>query len=96
MPRATAQTRPIVNTARGLLAEALPMIKEQGLTLVGITLGNLEDERAVQLTLPFGRNADGSLDATLDDLHDRFGSGVVTRAVLLGRDQGLAVPLLPD
>ena len=37
-----------------------------------------------------------SLDATLDELRDRFGSTAVTRAVLLGRDQGISVPLLPD
>ncbi|MEZ0292143.1 MAG: hypothetical protein ACAH82_06355, partial [Solirubrobacteraceae bacterium] len=37
-----------------------------------------------------------SLDATLDALRDRFGSTAVTRAVLLGRDQGISVPLLPD
>ncbi len=37
-----------------------------------------------------------SLDATLDALRDRFGSTAVTRAVLLGRDQGVSVPLLPD
>ena len=32
----------------------------------------------------------------LDDVRDRFGSAAVTRAVLLGRDQGLSVPMLPD
>jgi len=29
-------------------------------------------------------------------VRDRYGSKAVTRAVLLGRDQGLSVPLLPD
>jgi DNA polymerase-4 len=29
-------------------------------------------------------------------VRDRFGSDAVTRAVLLGHDQGLPVPLLPD
>ena len=37
-----------------------------------------------------------ALDAALDEVRDRFGSEAVTRAVLLGRDQGLSVPLLPD
>ena len=46
-------------------------------------------------TLPFERhNAD--LDAALDQVRERFGADAVTRAVLLGRDQGLTVPLLPD
>ena len=30
------------------------------------------------------------------DIRDRYGSDAVTRAVLLGRDPGVAVPLLPD
>ena len=37
-----------------------------------------------------------ALDAALDSVRDRFGTTAITRAVLLGRDQGLAVPLLPD
>jgi DNA polymerase-4 len=36
------------------------------------------------------------LDAALDELRDRFGSSVIKRAVLLDRDEGLSVPLLPD
>ena len=31
-----------------------------------------------------------------DDVRERFGSDAITRAVLLGRYQGLTVPLLPD
>jgi DNA polymerase IV len=32
----------------------------------------------------------------LDDIRERFGSDAITRAVLLGRDHGPSVPLLPD
>jgi DNA polymerase-4 len=96
LPEATAQTQTILATARGLLAAATPMIRRQGLTLVGVSLANLYDDDAVQLALPFDRHRAGALDATLDELRDRFGSAAVTRAVLLGRDQGEAVPLLPD
>jgi DNA polymerase IV len=92
--QATARTQAILDTARELLAAAMPTIKAQGCTLVGISLTNLEDDHAVQLALPFDRAS--ALDATLDDLRDRFGTGAVTRAVLLGRDPGLSVPLLPD
>ncbi len=45
---------------------------------------------------PFERVRRSALDAALDDIRDRYGSDAVTRAVLLGRDQGVAVPLLPD
>ena len=72
------------------------MIERRGLTLVGIAVGNLDDHGAVQLPLPFDRYAGGALDVALDGVRERFGSASVTRAVLLGREQGLSVPLLPD
>jgi len=96
LPEATAQTQTILATARGLLAVASPTIRRQGLTLVGVSLANLHNDDAIQLALPFDRRRAGALDATLDELRDRFGSAAVTRAVLLGRDQDEPVPLLPD
>jgi DNA polymerase-4 len=96
LPQPTAHTETILATARGLLAVAMPTIERRGLTLVGLSVANLADDRAVQLVLPFVRNADGALDAALDELRERFGADAVTRAVLLGRDQGLEMPLLPD
>ena len=53
IPEATAQTETILAEARELLAAAMPMIERDGLTLIGIALGNLGDDRAVQLALPF-------------------------------------------
>jgi DNA polymerase-4 len=91
---ATAHTQTILVTARELLVAALPLIERQGITLIGISLGNLENDDAIQLALPLDRQR--ALDATLDDVRDRFGSTAITRAVLLGRDPGIAVPLLPD
>jgi DNA polymerase IV len=96
LAEATAQTYTILVTARGLLAAAMPMIERQGITLLGIALSNLEDADAVQLALPFERGRAIALDAALDDVRTRFGSDAITRAVLLGRDPGLTVPLLPD
>jgi nucleotidyltransferase/DNA polymerase involved in DNA repair len=96
LPEATAETHTILFAARGLLAAAMPMIEHQGLTLVGVTLANLDDDNAIQLTLPFDRRSRSALDAAIDHVHERFGAAAVTRAVLLGRDQGLQVPLLPD
>jgi DNA polymerase-4 len=94
--RATAETQTLLTVARELLTTALPMIERRGLTLVGIAVGNLDDHGAVQLPLPFDRYAGGALDVALDGVRERFGSASVTRAVLLGREQGLSVPLLPD
>jgi DNA polymerase-4 len=96
MPHATAETEIILATARGLLAAATPLIEARGITLVGMAVANLDDDGAVQLPLPFDRYAGGALDAALDRVRDRFGSAAVTRAVLLGRDPGFSVPLLPD
>jgi DNA polymerase IV len=96
LPGATAQTQTILATARGLLATALPMIETRGITLLGVALANLEDDDAIQLALPLDDARPGALDAALDDIRDRYGSAAITRAVLLGRDQGLTVPLLPD
>jgi DNA polymerase-4 len=94
LARATTQTEPILATARALMAEATPMIGRRGITLVGLSLANLEDYRAVQLALPFDRRT--ALDLALDDVRDRFGSEAITRAVLIGHDQGVVMPLLPD
>ena len=96
LPRATAHTHTILDAARALLAAAMPMIRAKGITLVGIAISNLDDDGAVQLALPFARGSGGALDAALDDVRDRFGSAAVTRAVQIGRDQGLTVPMLPD
>ena len=96
LSHATAQTGTVLGAARELLASAHPMIESQGITLVGVALSNLEDDGAVQLTLPLDSERARALDATLDNVRDRFGSVAITRAVLLGRDQGLSVPLLPD
>jgi DNA polymerase-4 len=96
LSQSTAHTPTILAVARGLLASALPMIERQGITLIGITFGNLSDDRAIQLALPFERGGTSAVDETLDHVRDRFGSAAITRAVLLGRDRGLSVPLLPD
>jgi DNA polymerase IV len=48
------------------------------------------------LGLPLDRYSGYALDAALDEVRARFGGTAVTRAVLLGRDQGITVPLLPD
>jgi DNA polymerase IV len=94
MPEPTSHTQTILATASGLLTLCMPTIAQRGLTLIGIALTNLSDEGGVQLTLPFDRSRE--LDAALDSIRERFGSGAITRGVLLGRDPGPWVPLLPD
>ncbi|MHB1837386.1 MAG: DinB/UmuC family translesion DNA polymerase, partial [Solirubrobacteraceae bacterium] len=90
----TARTATLVKAAHALLYEALPVISQRGLTLIGIALTNLGDEGATQLALPFDRTP--QLDRTLDSIRRRFGAAAVTRGSLVGRDLGPWVPLLPD
>jgi DNA polymerase-4 len=96
LPRPTAHTQTILLALRDLLAETLPMIERQGLTLIGIAMANLDDDDSLQLVLPFDRESGNALDDAVDGLNDRFGSSTVTRAVLLGKDPGISVPLLPE
>jgi len=96
LPQATAETQTILATANGLLTATMPVIERRGLTLIGVTLHNLIDDRAVQLVLPFDQHSAGALDAAVDGVRDRFGTAAITPAVLLGRDLGPSVPLLPD
>jgi DNA polymerase-4 len=94
MREATADTHAILETAAALLRASRPLIARRGLTLVGISLTNLADQGAVQLVLPFERSRD--LDRALDEVRDRYGSAAITRGVLVGRDAGIAMPMLPD
>ena len=96
LSEATGHTETIVATARDLLRAAAPLIERKGITLVGVAFANLHDEDAIQLALPLDGERASALDAALDEVRERFGSEAITRAVLLGRERGLSVPLLPD
>lgn len=97
LPRATASTDAVLGAARELVAAAAPLIAERGLTLVGFAVSNIDRDGAAQLELPFGRAGDPiALDAAVDEVRQRFGNASVTRGVLLGREPGLEMPMLPD
>ncbi len=96
LARATAHTATVLAAVRTLLAAAMPEIERRGVTLVGVAIQNLDDDRAVQLILPFDHQSEDALDAALDGVRDRFGTASVTRAVLLGHHHHPSVPLLPD
>ena len=96
LPEATGDTLALLTAGRVLLGDALPMIERRGITLIGITFSNLFSDDAVQMALPFDGDSSAAIDWTLDGIRDRFGSKAVTRGILLGRSDGLQVPLLPD
>ncbi|MFG1840691.1 DNA polymerase IV [Micromonospora sp. NPDC049175] len=93
--KATADTTPLLAAARALLRAALTEIDRRGVTLIGVSVGNLDDN-PVQPELPFHRDPGAELDAAVDAVRDRFGSAALTRAVLLGRGPAVEMPLLPD
>ncbi len=96
LPHGTSSSGPVLAAARALLAEAAPTVAARGLTLVGITVANLDGESdGGQLELPLGDATGDRLDAALDTVRDRFGPTAVTRASLAGRDPGLAAHMLP-
>jgi DNA polymerase IV len=96
LDEATAESRAIFDTARGLLAAEASLVERRGLTLVGVAVSNLADDTPVQLAFPFGRRYELELDLAVDEIRTRFGLDAIKRAVLLGRDTGFAMPLLPD
>jgi len=93
---ATATGVDVAAAARGLLDAARPLIRERGITLVGVALTNLESDDMVQPQLDLDGPDTTGLDTAVDALSARFGSGAVRRASLLRSGEGLAVPLLDD
>ncbi len=94
LPFATSSTRRILIETRALLAASMPMIERRGLTLVGVTLSNLDHRRAgAQLELPFGGRRQDALDIALDEIRERFGTAAITRAALIGRGHRLSPSL---
>ncbi|GAB5899693.1 DNA polymerase IV [Mycolicibacterium mageritense] len=97
LPRATSSTEAILAAARALVADAAPLIAERGLTLIGFAVSNIDREGTQQLELPFEHQPDPiAIDCAIDKVRQRFGNGLLTRGVLVGRDPGLEMPMLPD
>jgi DNA polymerase-4 len=96
LARPTARTETVLDVARSLVAANQALIEERGLTLIGVALTNLADDRPLQLELPLVGAESTTLDVTLDEIKQRFGSTAVTRAVLLHRRPDLTIPLLSD
>lgn len=95
LPRATQQSDVLIAAAHALLSEEMSRIARDGITLIGVSLANLDDE--VQLELAIGEErAAGDLDHTVDAVRDRYGKAAITRAALLGRDEGVVAPQTPD
>lgn len=97
MARATGSTEPILAAARELVVAASPLFAERGLTLIGFAVSNIDPDGAQQLELPFDARVDlTAVDQAMDGIRRRYGNSALTRGVLVGRDPGLEMPMLPD
>jgi DNA polymerase-4 len=96
LPCPSAQSAVVLAVVRELLDASAPLIRERGLTLVGVAVTNLDTSGNLQLLLPLEWRRREALDSAMDDVRARFGTSAVVRAVLIGRDGGWQPPQLPD
>jgi len=94
LPAPTSATSAVLAEMRTLLAADRELIEERGLTMVGVTVSNLQ-AGSRQLQLPIDERHGDVLDHVLDEVRDRFGTTSVTRASLLHRAPRLATWLFP-
>ena len=92
----TDRTAVLLTLARALLAAAQPEITARGITLIGISLSQLDRAGNVAPELPIDWGDEACLDTVLDTLRGRFGADSVSRAAQLGRDRGWSSPVLPE
>ena len=83
-------------TASAVLDSCWPLVEARGISLLGLSIGNLADSDAVQLVLPFERCDAEGLDTVVDAVRERFGRGALQRATTMRGDPGLQLPMLPD
>jgi DNA polymerase-4 len=95
LSRPTAHNQTVLETARSLLATRAGAIRERGITLIGVSVGSLDDEPE-QLALPLDVTSGSQIDSVIDAVRDKYGSKALRRAVQLGGQDHPAVPLLPD
>jgi DNA polymerase-4 len=96
LPDPTAGTATIHATAMAVLDAAWPIVEAKGITLLGVSIGNLSDLDAVQLVLPFERKDAEQLDTVMDAVRGRFGRGALQRATTMHGDPGIQLPMLAD
>ena len=95
LTESTNETATVLSTSLELLDGVWSEVVDRGVTRLGVAVSGLEDDDAIQLTLPFSKHDHQRLDAAVDSIRDRFGIASMTRAPLVDRPVG-DMPLLPD
>jgi DNA polymerase-4 len=89
----TQDTAVVSRMAQVLLTEWLRSQPQAAVRLLGVGCGQLQTLRQTDLFAQSGApHRNSRLDATVDGIRDRFGSGLVTRASLLPRSSGGSDP----
>jgi len=86
----------VLETARAQLSAAAGGLTGGLPADVVAGVANLSDAVPLQLALALDGRRTAELDEAIDAVRDRFGTTSLTRGILVGREQGLEMPLLPD
>ncbi len=95
MARPTSHTSTILEVARTLLRQRWTDAERRGLTLIGVSIGQVDDA-PLQLALPLDATSGTELDTAVDEVRAKFGRTSVTRAVHVGDRERAPQPILPD
>jgi DNA polymerase-4 len=94
LPAPSTVSEEFLIALRELLAGEMDQVHELGVTLIGISLANLDD--GAQLELSFDGPGHHEIDATVDAVKERFGKDAIRRGAMVGKDQGFAAPQVED
>ncbi|WP_229053363.1 DNA polymerase IV [Aeromicrobium sp. Leaf350] len=95
MARPTSHTATILEVARTLLRQRWSEAERRGLTLIGVSVGQVDDAPP-QLALPLDATSGTELDTAIDQVRAKFGRTSVKRAVHVGDSERAPQPILPD
>ena len=92
----TDRTEVLLGVALKLLASVESDIAERGVTLIGVSLAHLARADTLQPELPIDWHDGARIDKALDAVREKFGAAAVTRAALMGHDEGVRMPRLAE
>ncbi|GAA1736292.1 DNA polymerase IV [Aeromicrobium alkaliterrae] len=95
LARPTSHTATILEVARTLLRQRWSEAERRGLTLIGVSVGQVDDA-PLQLALPLDATSGTELDTAVDEVRAKFGRTSVKRAVHVGDRERAPQPILPD